>query len=56
MSNMAAAVVVIAGNLATLRRLRRKPLLRISDETAEVFGRLNAKLNMNHESCWTTSH
>jgi predicted nucleic acid-binding protein len=31
--------------LATLRRMRRKPLLRITGETAEVFGRLAAKLN-----------
>ncbi len=29
---------------ATLRRLRRKPLLRITGETAEVFGVLAAKL------------
>ncbi len=30
--------------IATLRRLRRKPLLRITGETAEVFGVLAAKL------------
>ena len=30
--------------MATLRRLRRKPLLRITGETAEVFGILAAKL------------
>lgn len=30
--------------LATLRRMRRKPLLRITGETAEVFGVLGAKL------------
>ena len=30
--------------MAMLRRLRRKPLLRISGETAETFGRLAAKL------------
>ena len=29
---------------STLRRMRRKPLLRISGETAEVFGVLAAKL------------
>jgi predicted nucleic acid-binding protein len=29
---------------AMLRRMRRKPLLRITDETAEVFGTLAAKL------------
>ena len=29
---------------ATLRRMRRKPLLRITGETAEVFGVLAAKL------------
>jgi hypothetical protein len=30
---------------ATLRRMRRKPLLRITGETAEVFGVLAAKLS-----------
>ena len=30
--------------LASLRRMRRKPLLRISGETAEVFGVVAAKL------------
>ena len=30
--------------LAMLRRIRRKPLLRITRETAEVFGLLSAKL------------
>jgi predicted nucleic acid-binding protein len=30
--------------MASLRRLRRKPLLRISGETAEVFGIIAAKL------------
>jgi predicted nucleic acid-binding protein len=30
--------------LAMLRRMRRKPLLRITGETAEVFGLLSAKL------------
>lgn len=30
--------------MATLRRMRRKPLLRISGETAEVFGVIAAKL------------
>lgn len=30
--------------LAMLRRLRRKPLLRITGETAEIFGALAAKL------------
>ena len=30
--------------LATLRRMRRKPLLRIGAETAEVFGTLAARL------------
>ena len=30
--------------MATLRRLRRKPLLRITGDTAEVFGILAAKL------------
>ncbi len=29
---------------AMLRRIRRKPLLRITSETAEVFGELAAKL------------
>jgi predicted nucleic acid-binding protein len=31
--------------LATLRRMRRKPLLRITGETAEVFGIAAAKLS-----------
>jgi predicted nucleic acid-binding protein len=31
--------------LASLRRMRRKPLLHISGETAEVFGVVAAKLN-----------
>ena len=30
--------------MAMFRRLRRKPLLRITRETAEVFGRLSAQL------------
>jgi tRNA(fMet)-specific endonuclease VapC len=30
--------------MATLRRMRRKPLLRITGETAEVFGMIAAKL------------
>ena len=30
--------------MATLRRMRRKPLLRITGETAEVFGVIAAKL------------
>jgi predicted nucleic acid-binding protein len=30
--------------MATLRRMRRKPLLRITGETAEVFGALAAEL------------
>jgi hypothetical protein len=30
--------------MAALRRMRRKPLLRISGETAEVFGVVAAKL------------
>jgi predicted nucleic acid-binding protein len=33
--------------MASLRRLRRKPLLRISGETAEVFGIIAAKLIRN---------
>ncbi len=33
--------------LATLRRMQRKPLLRITGETAEVFGRLAAKLTQS---------
>jgi predicted nucleic acid-binding protein len=31
--------------MATMRRMRRKPLLRISGETAEVFGVIAAKLS-----------
>ena len=31
--------------LASLRRIRRKPLLRITGETADVFGALAAKLS-----------
>lgn len=31
--------------MATLRRMRRKPLLRITGETAEIFGALAAKLS-----------
>ena len=31
--------------LATLRRMRRKPLLRIASQTGEVFGALAAKLS-----------
>jgi predicted nucleic acid-binding protein len=31
--------------MATLRRMRRKPLLRISGDTAEVFGVLASKLS-----------
>jgi predicted nucleic acid-binding protein len=30
--------------MTTLRRMRRKPLLRITGETAEVFGMISAKL------------
>lgn len=30
--------------LAMLRRMRRKPMLRITGETAEIFGRLAARL------------
>jgi len=30
--------------MATLRRMRRKPLLRITGETAEIFGTLAARL------------
>ena len=36
--------------LVTLRRMRRKPLLRISGETAEVFGTLAAKLSRSKRS------
>lgn len=32
------------GAMATLRRMRRKPLLRIGAETAEVFGTLAARM------------
>jgi predicted nucleic acid-binding protein len=31
--------------MATLRRMRRKPLLRITGETGEIFGELSAKLS-----------
>ena len=31
--------------MTTLRRMRRKPLLRITGETAEVFGMIAAKLH-----------
>ena len=33
--------------MATLRRMRRKPLLRITGETAEIFGVLAAELRRN---------
>ena len=36
--------------MATLRRMRRKPLLRISGETAEIFGVLAAKLSRSKRS------
>ncbi len=32
--------------MTTLRRMRRKPLLRITGETAEVFGMIAAKLHL----------
>ena len=35
---------------STLRRLKRKPLLRITGETGEVFGALAAELNKNGRS------
>ena len=36
--------------MATLRRMRRKPLLRITGETAEIFGMLAAKLKQSGRS------
>lgn len=36
---------------AALRRMRRKPLLRINGDTAEVFGVLAAKLNQGGPWC-----
>ena len=36
--------------LATLRRVRRKPLLRITGETVEVFGVIAAKLTKRGRS------